>query len=162
MNLEKLFMLQHTLDKRIETEHHLENENLINRKILALFVELGELANETRCFKFWSTKAPSKENIILEEYVDGIHFLLSLGLAFEFDKKISLPNGENTNSLVDQFLVVYKAITKFQQSPTYENFETMFHQYFHLGRILGFTYEKITAAYITKNEINHTRQDEGY
>ena len=44
---------------------------------MALLVE-RELANETRSFKFWSTKGPSANEIILEEYVDSIHFLLSL------------------------------------------------------------------------------------
>lgn len=162
MTLEKLFELQYTLDHRIEMEHHLENENLADRKILALLVELGELANETRCFKFWSLKAPSEEQVILEEYVDGVHFLLSLGLVFGFDKKISISNNEPKKTLVDQFLMVYKAINEFRQSQTFENYEVMFHEYFHLGTVLGFTYEQIITAYMAKNQINHTRQDEGY
>jgi dimeric dUTPase (all-alpha-NTP-PPase superfamily) len=44
---------------------------------------MGELANEVRCFKFWSYKLPSEEKVILEEYVDGIHFITSLAIANE-------------------------------------------------------------------------------
>ena len=78
MNLQKLFQMQNTLDKRIQAEHHLEGVPLLHKKILSLQVELGELANETRCFKFWSTKKPSSNDVILEEYVDCLHFILSI------------------------------------------------------------------------------------
>lgn len=73
MNFKKLFNMQQQLDNRIKEEHNIHTESLFDRKILALQVELGELANETRCFKFWSKKPSAQWNIILEEYVDGIH-----------------------------------------------------------------------------------------
>ena len=55
--------------------------------MLALLVEIGELANETRSFKFWSVKPASEKKIILEEFVDGIHFILSLGIECGFHKQ---------------------------------------------------------------------------
>ncbi|WP_339195208.1 dUTP diphosphatase [Aeribacillus sp. FSL W8-0870] len=55
MNLAKLFELQRQLDEHIEKEHpRQEGEDRLAKKILALKVELGELANEWRGFKFWS------------------------------------------------------------------------------------------------------------
>lgn len=54
MNLSKLFETQHALDERITKEKGLEGQDLLPMKILALQVELGELANEWRGFKFWS------------------------------------------------------------------------------------------------------------
>lgn len=55
MNLSKLFELQRQLDEHIEREHPpKEGEDRLAKKILALQVELGELANEWRGFKFWS------------------------------------------------------------------------------------------------------------
>src|SRR5690554_4670233 len=54
MNLTKLFELQRKLDEHIIKEKGLEGEDLLPKKILALQVELGELANEWRGFKFWS------------------------------------------------------------------------------------------------------------
>ncbi|HAQ08050.1 MAG TPA: dUTPase, partial [Bacillus bacterium] len=85
MNIEKLFRMQKELDRHIELQHGLVEEDLFDRKILALLVELGELANETRCFKFWSLKPSSEKQVILEEFVDGIHFILSLGIECGFD-----------------------------------------------------------------------------
>ncbi|MGG3951379.1 dUTP diphosphatase, partial [Geobacillus thermodenitrificans] len=47
MNLQKLFEMQRQLDEYIEREHpRQEGEDRLSKKILALMVELGELANE--------------------------------------------------------------------------------------------------------------------
>jgi len=54
INLAKLFETQKLLDKRIVDEHNLHGHDLLPQKILALQVELAELANEWREFKFWS------------------------------------------------------------------------------------------------------------
>jgi len=60
LNLQQLFTMQRQLDQHIEDKHELHKEDLIPRKLLALLVEIGELANETRCFKFWSVKPPAE------------------------------------------------------------------------------------------------------
>lgn len=55
MNLQKLFDMQRKLDEHIEREHPRKpDEDRLAKKILALMVELGELANEARFFKYWS------------------------------------------------------------------------------------------------------------
>jgi dimeric dUTPase (all-alpha-NTP-PPase superfamily) len=55
LNLKELFELQAKLDERIYKEHPVqEGEDRLAKKILALQVELGELANEWRGFKYWS------------------------------------------------------------------------------------------------------------
>src|SRR5690625_2546043 len=54
MNLSKLFKIQKQLDERIVKEKGLEGQDLLDKKILALQVELGELAQNWRGFKYWS------------------------------------------------------------------------------------------------------------
>ena len=63
----------------------LEDKDLEENKILALLVEISELANETRCFKHWSKKGPSEESVLLEEYVDSLHFFLSIANHHQYD-----------------------------------------------------------------------------
>ncbi|MEH7240344.1 dUTP diphosphatase, partial [Bacillus sp. JJ269] len=48
MDLLQLFKLQKELDDRIAKEHDLQPKKLLKEKMLALLVEIGELANETR------------------------------------------------------------------------------------------------------------------
>ena len=74
MNLTRLFQMQKELDSFIENTQQISRD-VFQEKGLALMVELAELANETRCFKFWSTKGPSERAVILEEFVDSIHFI---------------------------------------------------------------------------------------
>lgn len=161
MDLHKLFQMQTTLDQRIQAEHHLDGASLINKKILSLQVELSELANETRCFKFWSTKKPSSKDIILEEYVDCLHFILSLGLEKNF-QHITLEVKDVCFELSDQFLNLYINISNFAICSSIDNYLNIFNNFLSLGQNLGFSVKNIENAYLCKNKINHERQDNGY
>ena len=161
MNLQKLFQMQSILDHRIQAEHHLEGVPLLNKKILSLQVELGELANETRCFKFWSTKKPSSNNLILEEYVDCLHFILGLGIEKNF-QDITLDVKDITCELSQQFLNLYINVADFTSCSSISNYLNIFHNFLSLGKNLGFCEDDIESAYLYKNKINHERQDNGY
>src|SRR5699024_12873011 len=84
MEWSSLFSKQANLDHYIMENHKLHNQDLFNEKKLALLVELGELANETRCIKLWREKEASPASAIVEEYVDTIHLLLSIGLEKDY------------------------------------------------------------------------------
>ena len=81
MNLDKLYKMQEKLDKHIIDNHNIKisKEELLGSTILALLVEVGELANTTRCFKHWSTKGIMDKEVVLEELADVLHFYLSIG-----------------------------------------------------------------------------------
>ncbi|MCG5104319.1 dUTP diphosphatase [Oceanobacillus alkalisoli] len=161
MNWEKLYNMQQELDSYIANNHELEGKDLYNERHLAFLVELGELANETRCFKFWSKKKPSERDVILAEYVDGIHFLLSIGL-----EKGYRYNGEKAagteNQQTKQFNHVFIVAAGFNQNPSEEGYIHLFKEFIHLGKVLGFNEVDIYNAYLEKNEINYERQDQGY
>ncbi|WP_291634424.1 dUTP diphosphatase [Clostridium sp.] len=161
MNLQKLFQMQNDLDNRILTEHNLYGIPLLQKKILSLQVELGELANETRCFKFWSIKLPSTKDVILEEYVDCLHFILSIGLEKNF-ADITLNTKYITCELSQQFLNLYVNISDFIICSSIDNYLNIFQNFLSLGENLGFSKEDIENAYLYKNNINHERQDNGY
>ncbi len=161
MNWEKLFMMQKQLDTYIQANHGLVSSELFDRKVLALLVEVGELANETRCFKFWSKKGPSEDEVILEEYVDGIHFILSLGIDLGFENtKIDIP--VKKVDLTTLFLHVYQEIQLFKTEPNQENYQQLFGLFLRLGQVLGFSEGAIMQAYIDKNDENFNRQDQNY
>src|SRR5690625_1219425 len=153
--------MQKDLDKYIENNHQLEGQDLIEEKMLALLVELGELANETRCFKFWSTKPRSNQETILEEYVDNIHFLLSIGLqkGYEFTY-IEVYKIEAAETI--QFNHVFQKCMQFYKDQSESNYIALFQAYLQLGHLLGFTESDILQAYEKKNEVNYERQEQGY
>ncbi|MFC5735305.1 dUTP diphosphatase [Cytobacillus gottheilii] len=162
MNFERLFNMQKELDAHIETKHELNNENLFDRKVLALLVELGELANETRCFKFWSVKPAAAQETILEEYVDGVHFILSLGIELQFEAAAPVIEAADQNDINEQFLAVFEQIHQFRAEKTRESYEKLFLVYLQLGQLLGFSAADIEQAYFEKNEVNYKRQKENY
>lgn len=185
MNLSNLIEIQRTLDEHIMDEHpELKDQNNLEWKTLALQVELGECANEWRGFKKWSkdqeprtnvqwdytlNDEPIYRNLLLEEYVDCLHFVLSIGLEFEeypldMDYEVlgyikAAWNKENT---IKQFQEVFKDIVYFSNSHDEVDYIELVSQFLGLGEMLGFTWEQIEQAYMNKNEINHQRQVNGY
>lgn len=79
--LELLFESQKELDNFILESKNIKitDKELMTDTLLALAVEVSELANEIRSFKHWSNKGASDRNVILEEYIDVLHFFLSVG-----------------------------------------------------------------------------------
>ncbi|MER2088838.1 MAG: dUTP diphosphatase [Sporosarcina sp.] len=161
MKLTKLFTMQRELDSFIQNNREKQTD-VFQEKGLALLVELAELANETRCFKFWSTKGPSEESVILEEYVDSIHFLLSLGIEKELHTLTYWPEGEVEGELTQLFLETTGAIHKFLDEIDMPTYEQIWVYYGAIAKKLGFTNEDIIAAYLAKNEENYNRQKTGY
>ncbi len=163
LELTHLFTMQEKLDQRIKTDHNLTEESLFERKILALLVELGELANETRCFKFWSKKPSSTNEVILEEYVDGLHFILSLGIEMNVhNESLHIGSPVLDGNLVSYFITIYSNVQDFAETPSLSKYQQLVSNYFALGHFLHFSFEEIERAYLDKNTINHNRQDTGY
>lgn len=173
MNLNKLFQMQKVLKDRIGYDE----PDRRNKLILALLVELGECANEWRGFKFWSkdqqprvrrARAPYMDlddadfyNPLLEEYVDGFHFVLELGI----DEKVDLSKfsgwvfPEGDIDISEAFLQVFEDVQFFKDLFLYSS---LLESYIRLGAALGFTWNDIEQAYMAKNAINHKRQEVGY
>jgi dimeric dUTPase (all-alpha-NTP-PPase superfamily) len=190
LNLNELFELQAKLDERIYKEHPVqEGEDRLAKKILALQVELGELAQNWRGFKYWShdqeprTKtyksklSPGGEfyrgiyeaNPLLEEYVDCLHFLLSIGLELETTNIVidsDYTGADTTETFIFAFETVIElanSIRDGNKSYIYQVYEELFNLFVGLGeKYLGFTWEQVEKAYLDKNKINHERQESGY
>lgn len=160
MKFKQLFEMQHELDTFIEETQNITYD-VFQEKGLALLVELSELANETRCFKFWSTKGPSERSVILEEFVDSIHFILSLGNMRGFTME-AWPEVKEKAELTPLFIETTVAATTFIGAPAKETYYELWHLYGKLAYNLGFAFEDILDAYLAKNEKNYERQRSGY
>lgn len=209
MNLGELFEMQRKLDEHIVREKGLDGQDLLPKKILALQVELGELANEWRGFKFWSNNQESRTKIytsckddiadiwqcgngsrcgvkfsqqtevcpkcgwdtvisyktrnpLLEEYVDCLHFILSIGLDIEKENiEVTFPTYgiKEHEFITERFLDVVEISTNMRYDDYYRDLLTCF---LELGYMLGFTWEQVVQAYKDKNQVNHARQENGY
>ena len=194
MNLLKLFEMQAALDTHIEHEHPNVADRL-EKKILALLVELGELAQNWRGFKFWSNDQEPRVHVkndcnscgglgfeeiiefeceeckgygfteyynpLLEEYVDCLHFALSIGLDIDFNINTDF-NIVSYGNTLRAFNETFLAVSSFYEGPNRSMYRFLVKELLNLGTHLGFTQEQIEQAYIKKNEVNHQRQLSGY
>lgn len=161
LQLKDLFEIQRSLNDRILKEHNLDPSTLRKKKFLALLTELGELANETRCFKYWSTKPPSPKEVILEEYVDCLHFILTIGLdkGYTDVKPEAL---EDNNDLSSQFINLFLAVNELVSFSSENSYQVLIEDFYSLGKALGFTWDEVVEGYLSKNQLNHQRQDDRY
>ena len=156
-----LYTQQEELDQYIFDNHDLVRYQTTLDRMLALLVELGELANETRCFKFWSVTPPSKQEVIAGEFVDGIHFLLSLGIDLG-DSSKSITSLEIQGDLTDQFLAVYEAVVDLTKQLDDKHYQRAFALFLGIADKLGLDEKQIKEYYNQKNQTNHKRQENNY
>ncbi|MCR3757441.1 dUTP diphosphatase [Clostridium felsineum] len=152
MNLNKLFHLQKNLDKTLINQRNLSNENLYSQKTLALQVQFGELAGKTRCFNYWNNEVQCERNAILKEYINCLHFILSIGLDKEYIE-FNLPDSSFSPNMVDQFLGLFIDINDFVICSSKDNYITLFQDFINLGKNLGFDDSEIENEYIEKTEL---------
>lgn len=180
IKLLNLFKMQNGLRDHIGYE----GEDKKDKMLLALLVEIGECANEWRGFKYWSTdQTPRTEpydcklcdeytvghsatdNPLLEEYVDGLHFVLDYGLEIGVDpNRVSVIKYSVNGSVTKQFLTVQESLFRLKNSVDGSKlmYELLTSHYLCLGKMLGFSDDDIFNAYVEKNKVNHQRQDNGY
>ncbi len=160
--LKELLEMQRVLDASILAKQgiRLYPKELVQ---VALYVELGELMNELpSCFKYWKESKVDNREKALIEYVDCLHFALSLannrGKAFEKDLSLNkdlYEYNEHKVASLSQML-----INKLLVSITLYEGDLSF--LFGLGYKLGFTWDEIYKAYKKKNAINYERMKENY
>ena len=161
MDLTNLYQKQAELDQRIADNHHVSYETTRERRILALFVEIGEFANATRCFKYWSNKPSEAQDIVLDEYVDGLHFFLSLGIDIKTNKK-TYHFTKRAENLTKQVLEVYRLASIFYKKQDEKSYIKAFQAFINIVPLLKVRWSTIEKAYYKKLGENYTRQDNNY
>ena len=161
LNLNHLRYLQNELDERIMANHHVTRDQTRNKRILALMVEIGELANETRTFKFWSYKQASENDVLLEELSDCLHFTLSLGFDLH-DQTMELEFVPRLEDLSLQLIDWMAECARLKSDFSLIQYDKVASYLGSIALELGFKADDLAATYLKKNEINHIRQDNQY
>ncbi|NLZ15981.1 MAG: dUTPase [Erysipelotrichaceae bacterium] len=161
IDLTNLYLQQSELDETIARNHDVSYESTRDRRILALLVELGEFANATRCFKYWSNKKSEDQHIVLDEYVDGLHFFLSLGLDINVSKKI-YHRTKYEDSLTKQILKTYRLLCAFLVNQDEASYIRAFQAFLNIVPLLKVRWSTIEKAYLKKLDVNYNRQNNNY
>lgn len=103
------------------------------------------------------------KNPLLEEYVDCLHFILSIGLELVINPTLDWDDiTTNESDITRKFLDITSRILEVDQWKNTDSWKLLFEEFYLLGKMLGFTWEQVEKAYFKKNQINHARQESGY
>lgn len=162
MNFKKIIEQQKKLDKAIIDAHSIKigTEEINEKMIVALFTEIAEFANEVQSFKYWKkTKQINYENM-LEEYADGLHFLISFAIKHKSHEIIEAKiYYEDINK---QFIKMFSSIEKLSNQISKNNIEESIAIYLGLAKLLNINDDQIEQAYLLKNKKNFERIKNNY
>lgn len=161
LDLSELVQYQDELDQRIHSLHDQTRASTRSKRILALMVEIAELANETRSFKYWSVRGANEKHVLLEEFIDTIHFTLSLGLDLK-QTSCQVEIKDQSAELSQLFIAWLQACAAFETQFDVEHYHAVLAFIPKMATALEFSEEDIMHAYRLKNEKNHQRQNEAY
>ena len=141
-----VFKANKELDEMFNTTF--PDDEMVKKNKLELLVEIGELANETRYFKYWSNK-PMDMELVKMEYADCIiitlYFfnIMNISLDEEF---MDIDKYDN----VDIFGRLYKLASDFYYNDDKEIIKEIFATIINLGYMIGFNNEIIINSCMTK------------
>lgn len=125
----------------IDSEMHKKNK-------LELLVEIGELANETRYFKYWSTK-PVDMDLVRGEYADCVIMTLYFFNVMNISLEDDFPQIDQYDK-VDIFGRLYKLGSDFYYNDDRNIIKEFFSTVISLGYMIGFNDEDIINACMEK------------
>ena len=151
----KLYERNKILDSKFMNKYINIDKGLHKKNCLELIVELGELANESKCFKYWSVNKANRD-LVLEEYADCLLMVLYM---FNYYNVVNIYNVEKeySNDVLVVFNDLIRMCTKFMDEIEIneEYLMDVFNYLLHLGSLLQISnIEIINACYnkIIKNE----------
>ena len=154
MDIKQLFEWQRDLDGIKEGRKGIYVEKVAEKKILALMVILGEMAEETGCYKQGVRHKTISKGKVLDKYIEGLQYIISLGIDFGVDLETYDDNFliVSCDSLTVQFLHVYEALIIVKVKKSFEMYKAALYTYFQLGKLLAFSTKEVEKAYVHKKE----------
>ncbi|MFD1677467.1 dUTP diphosphatase [Alicyclobacillus fodiniaquatilis] len=180
MKMDSLFDVQKALEPQAVMASGHESQSLLPKKILALQIELGGLANlwhhhglhvwkhnqgspEQTTYPLLQTDVPlsSATNPLLESYLNCLHLILSIGLDLGCDFHISdyIPIRDPSNDVGAQFRTLFRRIAQVDMDRWHGGkYYRMFCSFIGLGEMLDLTWSEIQQHYLetTKTSGRHS------
>ena len=145
------------MSKYMDTE-----DKLYEKNCLELIVELCELANESKCFKYWTIKKPDKE-LVLEEFADSLLMVLYMFNTYNVDF-VSTIDADSSDDILDEFNVIIRMCTNLMNKDNITDIflKEIFTRLIHIGKLLLLSDNEIIDACYKKIINNEERLNSDY
>ena len=160
VELKNIYKVTKHLDEEFAS-YYTNNEEIVRKNRLELLVELGELANETRCFKYWSTKQVGEKEKVLGEYIDCLFMTLYFSNITDISLDEEFPSSLN-GDIIDTFLSLNKFASNISTIPKKDEVKKVLVELDHLAKLLNFTIDDLERAAKRKSEIIDDRFNSEY
>lgn len=166
MILSEMFEAQEKLDSYImsNVEEKMTLEELYSDRVLAVLVELAEVANASRCFKYWSKKESEPKERTLDELADVMHFILSIGnmIGKDIIDEYNFNPVCSYSDTVNQLINLNRICAWLQAIKDLDLYVNVMENFLGLVILMGFEFKDLEIAYYKKQEVNYQRQRENY
>jgi len=147
------------LDQIFEKKYFQDSE-MYHKNCLELLTELGELANETKCFKYWSIKEPNKDKV-LEEYADCITMVLYFFGYLELSLD-DLPEPKTYDNILELFNFLFAESSRLYNHCDELIVKTIFQNLLQIKEFLNITETELQEACLSKQDIIFERLNSNY
>ena len=161
LRFENIYRETKYLDDLFLQQYAIKSPDIIRKYKLELLVEFGELANETRCFKFWSKKQKGEKEKVLEEYIDCLFMILYFCNinAVLLNENFELP--EKTD-LIGAFLKLYEYGLCLHKHMDKDIVKKLLVQIVYISELLDFDLTDIESSATRKSLIIQKRLKSDY
>lgn len=149
------------LDQKFDELYNMNDIDIIRKNKLELLVELGELANETKCFKYWSNK-PSKLDKIKEEYADCLIMVLCFFNMYNIKLNEDFKITKIRYDMIDLICHLFSKCSEFYHNENRDLIKEIFVNFIELGHQLSLSDDEIIEVCLKKIKINYNRFIRGF
>ncbi len=152
--LEEVYKNNNKLDDIFIEQFSKKDKDMYKKNKLELLVEIGEFANETKCFKYWTNKAPNRD-LVLEEFADCIIMTLCL---YNY-KNLILEDLEfnRIEDVNDNIAYLYKLGSNFYFNDDKDTLKEILFNLINVASLLNITKDEIVEASLKKIELDTKR-----
>ena len=159
MNWNDIYVKNKKLDD-IFYQKFKNDDKMFEKNCIELIVEIGEFANESRCFKYWSNK-PMKKEETLEELADCIMMSLYFFNYLNIDK-VNIKMYNFSSDILICLNDIFKLSTLLIDNINEEIITKIFSYLIYIGNLLNLEEKEIYEACLKKISKQEKRLEEGY
>ena len=150
------------LDKMYEEKYGSIDNDCHKKNCLELIVEICELCNESKCFKYWTIKNPNRE-LLLEDYADCLSMIFYMFNYYDIEE-FDLVDMELNDDIVLMFNEIIRMCTMLMDEDNVndELLMKIFTYLYHIGKLLGIEDREILDACYMKLGKNIERLNSDY
>ena len=158
--LNRIYINNKRLDDIFAHKYEKNEPEMFSKNCIELLTELGEFANETKCFKYWSIKEAKKDEC-LEEYADCITMVLFFSNILDMNLE-EIDKHDDINNILEMFNNLFKISTELMDNCNASNVSKLFNNLLYLGKLFNYNEDDIIKACDNKHRKIEERLNSNY